>query len=272
MTTTTNDITKVPLRWLNDAQRKQLRSSVQDAINAMMPRWQMNPAQASSVKIDTAIDQNRSSGSCYCVTIDEAIALVMRLEFGALRWLLNLPVAAVTDTQNAESFTAAVELDFVEDFSRQLLDKVRRHSMSVKRANPADIRTRSTRLGRHILNVAVDGRICGQVEVLPSVLNQMIPRQAAKPAFGLSSRRSAVGAEQIALNATIGQVEIPFTELREVVVGDVLVLNESLAGPVKLRTLTGRRVAEAMLGRRENKIALQISSVATAESIVKRSI
>jgi len=272
MTTINTKVANVPLRWLTASQREQLRAWIEEAMDAVMPRWRRDP-QSSSVKVGIATEQHLAAGNLYCVTSQGVTAAVLYLELDALRYLLNLPVGVMVNVNDAESFMARMEIDFVTDLSRQLLGRLSTEPLSVRRATLSDIKLPGTKQSRQFFNVLVDGcHHVGQIEVASSIINRMIKRPPSMPAADLLARRNAIGTEHVELNAAIGHVELPFSELREVAVGDVLMLNESLTALVKLSTCTGVKFAEAMLGRRENKVALQISSVVAPTSIIKRSI
>lgn len=242
------------------------------ALESMASQWTVRP-EGSPLVVNAAVDRRVMAGNQYCVFADTKVMMAMNLEADALRYLLSLPAGVTADGFQEDGFMARLEQDFVTEFSRHLLKKVNHEALSVRRATPNDVCYRSTKQTRHIFDLRLDGRsVFGQVELLPAAINQMVARPMAAPANNLSARRNAIGKERIQLSVNIGQVELPFVELRQIMVGDVLVLNEALTAPIKLSTLNGRKVAEATLGRNEDRIALKINSLATSDQIVKRSI
>jgi hypothetical protein len=267
-----NSTRKVPLRWLSKSQRESLRASIVQAIEAMEAAWKVRPDSV-PVRVEYSSDRQGFGGNQYSVLLDSKVMLSIKLEADALRYLLSLPAGVSIDAYGDDGFMAHLEEDFVTELSRQLLKNMTYTELSVRRATPSDLVYQVTQKSLHIFNLASDSsHLVGQIEFLPEAIDKMFTRAGVKRDKELSARNKAIGKEQIQLSATIGQVELPFVELRQIVVGDVLVLNESLSSPVKLNTSTGRNVAQAMLGRNENRIALKIDSLAMSDVIAKRSI
>jgi len=261
---------KTPLRWLSKAQRECLQSDITSALHSMASEWKVR-SEESGIVIDAAADRVAVAGNHYRVLVDSKAMLAINLELDALRYLLSLPVGVSADAYHEDGFMACLERDFLTELSRRLLSKVKFETLSVRRAT-SDVFFKGSKHRQHLFDIRTGGRAFGQIEFLSEAIEQMVARPVATSIKALLARRNAIVKEQVQLRATIGQVELPFVELRQIVVGDVLLLNESLASLVKLNTVSGRKVAEAMLGRNENRIALKISSLATADVVAKRSI
>jgi hypothetical protein len=260
-----------PLRWLSEAQRDQLLRRIDDAFCTVISQWiVVEESSAPSIKIAT--DRLPSTGSCYTAFVDTKPVATLTFETSALRLLLHLPSNAHVDSNDPQSFLSNMEVDLATVLLRQVIANDAGGTVSVKREAPHDKRPWITNASRRLFDIQCDGNTtCGQLELTSTLVNKLIPRGASSDISGLLPRRQAVGKETVLLNAAIGHVELSFIELQQLTEGDVLMMNQMLSSPVLITTAAGQPVAEAVLGRHENQMALQIVSLA-ASNAPRRSI
>lgn len=97
------------------------------------------------------------------------------------------------------------------------------------------------------LRIGVD-RVLLRLRVLPQLLLAMLPNQAAKSMSPLTSRRSAISDEKVAVQAWLGDAEVTLGELANLQLGDVVLLDTSVAGAGHLALPDGRHIASVHLG------------------------
>jgi hypothetical protein len=96
----------------------------------------------------------------------------------------------------------------------------------------------------------------------PAALSAMLPSgvtSAAPEAERIESRRDGLHEQLLEVEAMLGQIEVSLGELAGLAVGDVIVLDESLARPASLRVRGGGHIVAAFPGRSDGKRAIQVT-------------
>jgi flagellar motor switch/type III secretory pathway protein FliN len=91
-------------------------------------------------------------------------------------------------------------------------------------------------------------RVLMRARLLPQLLLAMLPASLAKPAEALVSRRRAIGAEEVPVQAWLGDAEVALSELANLQIGDVILLDANVTGAGYLALPDGRHLAQIRLG------------------------
>jgi ribosomal protein L12E/L44/L45/RPP1/RPP2 len=95
----------------------------------------------------------------------------------------------------------------------------------------------------------------------------LTPARAVLPSAALVTRREAVGGNSLSLSAVVGEVEMSVSELADVSIDDVLVLDQHLADPIALLASHSHiPVAAGNLGRAGARRAIKITSIAASRN------
>ena len=266
----TKRIATTPLRWLGESQLNLLCQMVRNAFVDVMSEW-TNERGSLLLSVKVAADRGYSTlGTCYRVSAGDNALALLTLEHDAIAKFLQIHDEIHLDSNDPDSFLARLEFDLVEAISQKLGIKDPQRVTSIDRVEPGGIQRLTIEKCRQVLDIILDGRFTlGQLELAPTLIDELVPRQSFKSSAELSRRRDGIGTEQAVLNATLGHVEVPFCELHELTVGDVLVMDNALSASITLRTNSGQPVAEAVLGRQQNHFALQVSALLTPKSTTK---
>lgn len=261
----------VPLRWLGESQRNQLVEQIRQACSDTLSAWN-NTENDLSLSVFSVQEDQLAVGSRFCVESAAGILAIWTFRTDALRCFLSLPVGSRASFHDSE-FVYRLEAELVETLSRSLIAGSC-GVISVRRVIDQQSVPHIARAGvRHVFRISRDGcEPCCQLELLPTLIDVMVPRKTVNGAANLKPRRAAIGHERVTVQALLGAAELSFNDLRDLRPGNVLVLNEALTGPVTLETESGRRIAEGTLGRRENNLALQINVLALPDDSAKRSV
>lgn len=106
-------------------------------------------------------------------------------------------------------------------------------------------------------------RVLLRARLFPELLAAMLPSQAGKPAEPLLSRRSAIGVETVGVQAWLGEAEVSLSELANLQVGDVILLEASLNGAGHLALTDGRQLAQIRLGSAAGHRAVSVIGKST---------
>jgi len=262
----------VPMRWLSEAQRNQLVTHIRSTCTNVLHDW--SAAHNDILPLVRYVEDRRSLLGCnYLVEHESTVLAIWALEVDSLKQLLRLPPGTQVSFNDGDGFAANLELDLVTALSRQLVPDELKSKINVKRILHSDVSGLIGKGVRHVFDIGCDSQsACCQLELSPTLINLQFPRATSQKNINVVSRRIAIGNEAVPLDANLGHIELSFNELRDLRVGDVLILEQALTKPITIHTKTGKLVGEAMLGRYKTHLALQIEGLPTPNNSAKRSI
>lgn len=113
---------------------------------------------------------------------------------------------------------------------------------------------------RYGLGVTVKAgeRVLMRARLSPQLLLSLLPPSAHQTLEPLSSRRTAIGTEQVAVAAWLGEAEVALGELANLQVGDVILLDANVTDSGHLTLQDGRSVARIRLGSAAGRRAMSV--------------
>lgn len=260
-----------PLLFLGDRRRAALTAGAASAAR----RWRQHWVPGANDTFEADCEAPHAAGfsapvatmatSCWALDVAGERVAVLLLPHGTLAWCVLESGAASLDLGAA--FAADSLADQLEhEVARTLLAETclrdSREVASVTRIANPDLAewSRAARAWTLSLRTAGCARGCALL-VAASRLELLAP--ARKPVRGdLLARRDAVGENVVELRALVGETSMSVTELAELAVDDVLVLDQLLTEPVTLVSPgTGAAVAAGNLGRSGARRAIKVAGI-----------
>jgi hypothetical protein len=75
---------------------------------------------------------------------------------------------------------------------------------------------------------------------------------------GLAKRRAAIRAAAARIEVVLGDAEVEFSQLTDLAIGDVVVLNQTLTSPAQLHSTNGTKIGAVQLGQVGTKLAVSM--------------
>jgi len=265
-----------PLLFLGDKRRRALLARAVDNARRWRLSWTKSgenfeaqcepPAEGGYAEPVASI-----STSCWALEIAGVRQAVLLLPHAASLWAVHeTGINALDAAAMAAPGTIAEELEeeVATTLFRDLCAIDQLEAISVTRV-PGDTLadwSRDCRAWSLQLRAATSGRAFTLL-VSAQRFEMLAPARAVLPSAALVTRREAVGANSLSLSAVVGEVEMSVSELADVAVDDVLVLDQHLADPVSLlASHSSLPVAVGHLGRAGARRAIKISSIAASRN------
>jgi len=135
----------------------------------------------------------------------------------------------------------------------------------------ADAGTQAARLDaarkQRALHVTVTTASTGLCTLIlhPRLVESLAPRRQASGAGRLERRHAAIAPQGLRVETVLGEVELPFGELRALRSGDVIVLDKLLSDPLRLVTEAGARVAAVVIGSAGANRAVRVAELSARD-------
>ena len=242
----------LPYALLGSSRRAALRNALIDRLTNWRQQWS-TAASAIAVSVPESpaagwAQFTHGQGALFTGSVDGTALLQAHVTAGFLPALLGLDCRAseVTSRDVAGQLRAKVLKSLWGELAKGMnaeatcfdaeattqaarLDAARR-----QRALPVGIATATTDLCTLILH--------------PRLIELLAPSRGASGAGRPERRQDAIAAQRLRVETVLGEVELPFGELRSLRSGDVIVLDKSLSEPLRLVIETGTRVAAVAIG------------------------
>jgi hypothetical protein len=260
----------VPFLLMGESRRRLLKSRVQGLLERWYRTWA--PERASPVHLEyTAERRNenamRADELRYAASTPESHLLQIHLSNQFLRILSGLgpadgvftsgpAVAGALSGDLTASIVRALCIDLVQAAQPATMPQVERiEAVSPVKGQARDLEfavTVGTEPRRPLLHVLLS----------PPLIDLLIrERPAVGQRESLVARRKASGELPVRVSAVLGTANVAWRDLTALSVGDVIVLDQSLAAPCSLQIEGGQTVADAHLGRIEQALAAQLTRV-----------
>ena len=264
-----------PLLFLGDKRRRTLLARVADSARRWRLSWSKTgesfeahcepPAASGYTELVASI-----STSCWALEIAGERQAVLLLPHAALHWAVHEGGAGALDAAAAAApGTIAEELE--EEVARTLISDLcavdEREAISVIRTTSDALADWSRDCRAWTLQLRASSGRAFTLLLSARRFEKLAPARAVTPSAALVSRRDAVGGNSLLLSAVVGEVEMSVSELAEVAIDDVLVLDQRLADPIAvLASHSNVPVAAGNLGRAGARRAIKITSIAASRN------
>jgi flagellar motor switch/type III secretory pathway protein FliN len=262
-----------PLLFLGDKRRR----AVTARIEAGCRRWRRQWAPGSDEAFEVACDSPAAGGFAepvasaattgWALETGDERAAVLLLPHSTFAWMvhegaqpMNLAVP-VTDSP-ADSIVEKLEQEVARTLLSELCVPVSNEPVRVARM-PADAITDWSRTARAWTLQAKTATGRGFTVLVSSARLEMLAPARGMPASQkLAALRDAIGENTLTLRAEVGETQLSLTELSDLALDDVLVLDQHLAEPVTLVSPTsGAAVAAGNLGRAGARRAVKVAGL-----------
>jgi flagellar motor switch/type III secretory pathway protein FliN len=250
-----------PVVQLGTSRRQRLQQALQQAIDEWRQQWSGSTHGAFEVDVAEAL--------CRRPAVSGGRALAFAASAGADRLLaMTVPVETQHELVGVPSPRTAV--DGAGETASAVLEEALRalclrltHAKAAERVNVATLPAEKLpqtwgQYGLTITVKAAGGRALMRARLFPELLMAMLPSQIVKPTEPLSSRRSAIGIEPVAVQAWLGEAEVSLDELAKLQIGDVIVLEATVSSAGHLALPDGRELAQIRLGSTAGKRAVSV--------------
>lgn len=250
-----------PVILLGASRRERLVQSLKQVIAEWRQQWSGGTPAGFEVDVADALSRRPTLHAGRALTFSAAAGderlLVITVPAESQHELLGLPAPRTVVDGGGETAAAVVS-----EALQALCSRLTR----AKAASAVDITSLSADKlpqvwGQYGLTVTIktaSERVLLRARMFPELLQALLPPQAGKPAEALVSRRSAIGAEPVAVNAWLGEVEVTLDELASLQVGDVLLLAADVNGAGHLSLPDGRELAQIRLGSAAGRRAVSV--------------
>jgi flagellar motor switch protein FliM/N len=259
-----------PVLLLGESRRKALTDRVTAALEAWRRDWLPETSAAIRVAIEDVrerpTDIRAHEAYCFRVSCDGESPLVLLVPRRSLAGLVGVPSHgsdASSRFAGQHSLAAALEREALLRLSRCVLGKAPSAQIEVTRMPQGAVDVlREYDAARYIcLCVTLgDARCVLDALIAPPLAEQLLPKRPAAPdAERVERRRAVVATSQLVeVDGLLGYAEVTLSDLAELAVGDVIVLQQSLSEPGGIAVHGGERITGAVPGRVDGKRAIQI--------------
>jgi hypothetical protein len=260
-----------PLLFLGDKRRDALVARMAERLRS----WRRSWADGSSTAFEVVVDAPKVGGfaapvaaamtHCWALDLNEQRLAVLLLPHSTYAWAVQEGDAMAIDSASLGGDGALAELleqEIAQSLLMEFCQLERREEVSVRRV-PADAIAGWSREARAWIfhaHAIANGR--GFDLLLPSARVEMLAPTRARSSGALHSRREAVGSNTIAVRALVGEVSMRISDLADLAIDDVLVLDQALAEQVKLiASRSGEVIAAGNPGRAGPRRAIKLAGI-----------
>jgi flagellar motor switch/type III secretory pathway protein FliN len=257
-----------PMLFLGDRRRQALTNRVADCLR----RWRQSWARDSNDAFEVSAEAPKAGGfgdlvagattHCWALDMGEQRIAVLLLPHSTFVWAVHEGNFSSIDTALGEgSLAEMLEREVALSLLIEICMVDRDGTASVSRLAADTLADWSRDAHAWTLHGRAGVRGCS-VLVASSRVEMLAPARTPARGPALESRRAAIGANTVEVRAMVGEASMPVSELAELALDDVLVLDQPLSGPVTLvAPESGTVIATGNLGRAGARRAVRLASV-----------
>lgn len=262
-----------PLLVLGDRRREALLARTADAARRWRQSWLPQSTDtfecsceppAATMPASMAASVASVATSCWALEVSGERIAVLSLPHSTFHGCVQQSGAATSDIASqpaADSLVEKLEREVAQTLLIEISGLERRDVVNVARVTAeavADFR-RAARAWSFNVRAAA-GR--GFTVWLAAARVERLSPARAPSSVSLESRRDAIGRDAVGLRAVVGHASMSVSELAELALDDVLVLEQHLSEPVTLVSpVTGIPVAAGHLGRSGARRAVKVAAI-----------
>lgn len=263
----------IPLLFLGDKRREALATRLASAARRWRQHWVPGAADIFEATCEAPAADGFASPvaavaiSCWALEIAGERVAVLLLPHGTFAWCVLEPGAQALDLGGAfaaDSLAEKLEHEVAHTLLAQACLRDAREVAGVSRLSATELPDWSRAARAWTLNLRTPGCARGCVLLVAAARLDLLAPARALPrgADALGARRDAVGENVVALRAVVGETSMSVSELAELALDDVLVLDQHLTEPVTLMApATGAAVVAGSLGRAGARRAIKVAGI-----------
>jgi hypothetical protein len=261
-----------PLLFLGDRRRAAITTRTATAAR----RWRQHWLTAANDSFAVECEAPRATGpaspiaavatGCWALDVAGERVATLLLPHGTFAWCVLEAGAAALDFGGgvaAESLAGELEQEVARTLLAEVCLRDAREVAAVTRIAASELQDWSRAQRAWKLTLTTPGCTRGCVLLVAgSRLELLAPARPPVPGDALGVRRDAVGENVVKLRAVVGETSMSVTELAELALDDVLVLDQRLTDPVTLWSPeSGAAVVAGNLGRSGARRAIKVAGI-----------
>jgi flagellar motor switch/type III secretory pathway protein FliN len=258
-----------PLLYLGEKRRQVLCARGNDALRRWRQSWMPDATDGFDVTAEPPSPKGFSAPiagamtSCWGLELGAQRLAVLLLPHATFAWAVQGSVPAAFDATTSpgrDSLAERLEQAVAGSLLGELC-QLDRQAVTASRIAPDAIQDWSFDVRAWILHAKASGGRGLSVLLAAARVEVLVPARA--PVTGaLDSRHDAVAENTVALRGVVGQTFMSVSELADLAIDDVLVLDQALTEPVTLVSPpTGSAVAAGNLGRVGARRAIKVAGI-----------
>jgi flagellar motor switch/type III secretory pathway protein FliN len=260
-----------PLLFLGEKRR----DAVTERAGECLRRWRQQWSREAAESFEVNVEPPKAGGftghvagaatHCWALELGAQRLAVLLLPHSTFTWAVLEGNAMVVDSLGGgeSPLTAMLEQEAALSLLTAICLLDRREAVTASRL-PADTLgdwSRDARAWTFHARATASGRGC-TVLLAASRVEMLAPARTPVSARALDSRRDAIGSNTVAVRAVVGEASMPVSELAELALDDVLILDQPLTEPVALIAPdSGFVFATGNLGRAGARRAIKLAAV-----------
>jgi flagellar motor switch/type III secretory pathway protein FliN len=260
-----------PLLFLGEKRRQVVTERVADALR----RWRQSWSEDAAAQFDVGTEAPTAEGftspvasvatTCWALELGAQRLAVLLLPHATFAWAVQGAGTPVIDTGPAvaaDSLAEQLEQEVATSLLSELCQVGRREPLSVVRLASDALLEWSRGARAWTMHAKASNGRGLSVLLAASRMETLAPARAPVVDATLESRRDSIGANTVSLRGVVGETFLSMSELSELALDDVLVLDQALAEPVTLVAPdSGGRVAAGNLGRVGARRAIKVVGI-----------
>jgi hypothetical protein len=261
-----------PLLFLGDRRRTAVAARIASGARRWRQHWVPGADEAFDAECGAPQPEGFASPvasvatSCWALDVAGERVATLLLPHGTFAWCVLEAGAAALDlggAHSADSLSETLEREVARTFFAETCLRDAHEVATVTRLATAELAEWSRAHRAWTLSLAAAGCTRGCVLLVAAArLEVLAPARTPVRGDVLGIRRDAVGENVVSLRAVVGETSMSVTELAELALDDVLVLDQRLTDPVALLSpQSGAAVVAGSLGRSGARRAIKIAGI-----------
>jgi flagellar motor switch/type III secretory pathway protein FliN len=265
-----------PLLFLGDTRRAAVTARIEAGSRRWRQLWSPGSDEAFHATCEPPAAQGFSehvasaATSCWALESGDERLAVLLLPHATFAWMvhdgvvqpMNTSAMTAADSASVTSIAETLELDVAQSLLTELCAPVAREPMRVTRLAPDALQDWSRAARAWTLQVTATAGRDFRMLMSAARVEMLAPARDMPAASRLAALRDAIGENTVTLRAEVGETQLSLTELSDLALDDVLVLDQHLAEPVTLVSpLSGAPVAAGNLGRAGARRAVKVAGL-----------
>jgi hypothetical protein len=270
-------MTAQPLLFLGDKRRRAVTARIETGSRRWRQLWVPGSDDAFEATCEPLAPEGFTghvasvATSCWALEAGDECTVVLLLPHSTFAWAvhegaaaqpMNTAAMATADSLAANSIVEGLEQEVARTLLTELCAPVSRDPVRVVRLSTDSLQDWSRAARAWTLQVKSATGRGFTLLVSATRLEMLAPARGMAAPLRLAALREAIGENTVTLRAEVGETSLSLTELSDLALDDVLVLDQHLAEPVTLVSpQSGAAVAAGNLGRAGARRAVKVAGL-----------